>query len=481
MIRHIPRGYTVRHLLARRKERAALNTREGHVKDEQGFIVLRDRDTPFETKYVVHEHVAEKAGRHFDLRVEIDGEAVSWAVPMKGTRSHLSRFPKPGETWLAVRQPDHTVSYMSFEGNIPEGYGKGDVSIWAAGVCDVLRIENGNVHVRFYGGLKGDYVLVRSKGLQGLLVPKKYEPGDPWSKPKFTKREPERLQEYEDKGYVAENKIDGAALELVVIPGGYIRAFSHRISRRDGNLIEHTARLAHVTQSSRLPDLSGTRIRAEAWHRRGVGFLSGTLNSGVEKSRQLQGEYGPIQLACLDITHYKGRDVRALPDTERRTMLESVCGVLGPNVKPVERIQSGFRAAYENRIANKSIPSDGLVLKDPMAPFGESPYIKVKPHDTVDCEVTRVVEGLGKHSGRLGALTVRTSTGKDIQCGTGFSDAQRHWIWSHRDDVIGSIARVKFHFRGGETSHSGPRFDSWHPDDPAARMYAETEPAVAAG
>lgn len=65
---------------------------------------------------------------------------------------------------------------------------------------------------------------------------------------------------------------------------------------------------------------------------------------------------------------------------------------------------------------------EGLVLR---GPAGER--LKVKPVETYDVPVTGLVEGKGKHTGRMGALM--TPMGK---VGTGFTDEDREWFWAMR-------------------------------------------------
>lgn len=75
-----------------------------------------------EWEFAVQEHNAHRAGHHKDLRLG-DPEAqraYSWA---------LRYWPERGEKRLAKRQVDHTLEYMDFEGQIPEGYGAGEVRL----------------------------------------------------------------------------------------------------------------------------------------------------------------------------------------------------------------------------------------------------------------------------------------------------------------------------------------------------------------
>lgn len=76
---------------------------------------------------------------------------------------------------------------------------------------------------------------------------------------------------------------------------------------------------------------------------------------------------------------------------------------------------------------------DGLILRDTRSPWvagtarnGE--LIKVKPSVTLDLRCNGVIQGEGKHSGKLGAISV-SFNGVNSCVGTGFSDQQRDEFW----------------------------------------------------
>ena len=69
----------------------------------------------------VQRHDAHRAGLHYDLRLERDGVLKSWSIPkgMPTDKRHL-----------AIATSDHNMSWLDFDGDIPEGsYGAGKVSL----------------------------------------------------------------------------------------------------------------------------------------------------------------------------------------------------------------------------------------------------------------------------------------------------------------------------------------------------------------
>ncbi len=134
--------------------------------------------------FVVQKHAASHL--HYDLRLEVDGVLVSWAVPKGISKTY-------NEKRLAIQTEDHPLEYGKFEGIIPAGnYGAGKVEIWDAGTYDAIShkvsknpmrgaIKAGIVKVKFHGKkLKGTYALILLKNdsakKQWLLFRTKDEP-----------------------------------------------------------------------------------------------------------------------------------------------------------------------------------------------------------------------------------------------------------------------------------------------------------------
>jgi DNA ligase-1 len=102
------------------------------------------------------------------------------------------------------------------------------------------------------------------------------------------------------------------------------------------------------------------------------------------------------------------------------------------------------------RYANDQVVAgfEGIMIKELQAPYickRSTDWMKWKPVITVDLEVIDVEEGTGRNIGRLGALVCSgVDDGKEItvNCGSGFSDAQRDSLWADRSVVIGQTAEV---------------------------------------
>lgn len=120
-----------------------------------------DGAAPAGSSFVVQKHDATRL--HYDLRLELDGVMLSWAV---------TRGPSlvPGEKRLAVHVEDHPIAYNTFEGTIPKGqYGGGTVLIWDRGTWEPegdarKAMSKGHLDFRLAGEkLHGRFHLVRLK------------------------------------------------------------------------------------------------------------------------------------------------------------------------------------------------------------------------------------------------------------------------------------------------------------------------------
>lgn len=130
--------------------------------------------------FVIQKHDATRL--HYDFRLEINDVMPSWSIPKGPTLDNTVRR-------LAMRTPDHEMSYRTFEGVIPEGhYGAGPVMIWDTGLYTPEReirkgerelipdafegmkvmeegLKKGELKFTLYGKkLQGSFALVKTRG-----------------------------------------------------------------------------------------------------------------------------------------------------------------------------------------------------------------------------------------------------------------------------------------------------------------------------
>ena len=116
-------------------------------------------------RFVVQRHRATRL--HYDVRLEVAGVLVSWAVPRGPTLD-------PAQRRMAVHVEDHPIEYFDFEGVIPaKQYGAGDVIVWDWGTWEaeaptldaVAAIGAGELKFILDGQkLKGRFTIVRTSG-----------------------------------------------------------------------------------------------------------------------------------------------------------------------------------------------------------------------------------------------------------------------------------------------------------------------------
>ncbi|OKY77718.1 MAG: ATP-dependent DNA ligase 3'-phosphoesterase domain [Candidatus Methanohalarchaeum thermophilum] len=111
-------------------------------------------------RFVIQKHDATTL--HYDLRLEIEGVLKSWAVP-KGLPE------KKGEKNLAIQTEDHDLSYINFEGEIPEDeYGAGKVEIWDKGQYELKKKTDKEIKFKLNGDkVNSNFVLVKFKKENG--------------------------------------------------------------------------------------------------------------------------------------------------------------------------------------------------------------------------------------------------------------------------------------------------------------------------
>lgn len=425
-------------------------------------------DAPKTWEFGVHEHLAEKAGKHFDLRLgdPETGHAHSWA---------MRYWPKPGEAKLAVQQPTHTLKYMDFKGVIPEGYGKGKVNLARRDKMEVISSSSGHMRFNVYPG-KGveEYLIRKTKEgdwmLHNVTTSRDTAGGAqlPNSKPPYKARDPETLN-LEDPNTVLQAKIDGAhVLYQFKDTGRQARVLSYRPTERATGVIEHTQRLPDFAQKKVPKELKQTILRGELY---AVGTdgkalpperVGGILNAGVWKSRAKQEAEGKLVPAVFDVVQWQGKNVEKAPFAEKLKMLqEAVKAAPWLQIPRTAHTPEEKKKLFED-IDKGREPStiEGVIEwhKDKPIP------IKAKFRPEEDAFVKGVFQEKSSRGMAGGFTYSRTPEGPVAgRVGTGMSHALKKDLSLHPEKYIGLQARIAV-TRG----HAGraPSFQSWHLDQP---------------
>lgn len=202
-----------------------------HASPEPAGDPLRLRQEPGGApRFVVQRHRARRL--HYDLRLEIDGVLVSWAVPKGPTLD-------PGIRRAAFHVEDHPLEYLDFEEVIPAGqYGGGDVIVWDCGTWEPhdtddpgRAVLDGELHLDMHGHkLRGRFVLVHTTRRAGgedrwLLVHKHDEQAiqgwDPEDCPRsvLSGRTNEEVRAKPEREWRSELPAARASVELGSVPG----------------------------------------------------------------------------------------------------------------------------------------------------------------------------------------------------------------------------------------------------------------------
>ena len=117
-------------------------------------------------------------------------------------------------------------------------------------------------------------------------------------------------------------------------------------------------------------------------------------------------------------------------------------------VQPVERVECN--TDYEEiKAEHDAYVKDGY--EGAMIKFLDAPYkfgrghevMKLKAFHDVDLPVVGLLEGTGKHAGKLGSFQV-VYQGVEVQVGSGLTDDLREAIWSDQENFLGRIIEVRY-------------------------------------
>jgi bifunctional non-homologous end joining protein LigD len=401
-------------------------------------------------RFVVQEHSARRL--HWDLRLERDGVAVSWAVP--------NGIPlAPEENRKAVHTEDHPLEYLDFEGEIPAGeYGAGSVKIWDRGTYECHKWEPGKIVFSFDGErLSGRYALFRAGGEKDWMIHRIDPPPegrDPF--PDSVVPMLARLAKLpaSDEGWATEVKWDGVRAIAYCLPG--------RLGLQTRNLNDVTAQYPEVRRLTRRLGahdavLDGELVAFDENGRPSFERLQQRIHQTSESVVRRRMKSHPVTYIIFDLLYLDGHDLTGEPYRRRRELLE------GLELAGESWQTPGYSAgrAKELLAASAAQGLEGIVMKrlDSLYAPGKrtGSWLKVKNLGRQEFVIGGWQPGEGRRRNRLGSILLG-------YFGAGGSEGELHYAgkvgtgFSDRDlddltERLAPLAREANPFAGGK----GPR------------------------
>ncbi|MGI9628754.1 MAG: DNA ligase D [Longimicrobiales bacterium] len=419
--------------------------------------------------FVVQKHHA--SSLHWDLRLEMNGVLVSWAVP-KGPS------PNQQDKRLAVHVEDHPLEYADFEGVIPaDNYGAGPSIVWDRGIWHAVEDpDEGMVKGKLLFDLKGyklrgRWTLVRTKGgadnhwllikerdayedeeggtegypddsiFSGLTVDQLGAGGDhgaalrdqcveagaalaPFAGTDVSLMMAEsRDDPFSKKGWVFEIKYDGYRMLGELADG------SPTLISRNGNALTET--FPEVARAIRGLPYKSLIVDGEVVVHDEAGLPS---FQRIQKRGRIQRKADaqqasfalPATYYAFDLLAFEGYDLRPLPLTKRKELLKEVLPTVGP-IRYSDHIPERGVAMYEQVV--------GMGLEGVVAKRADSIYVgnrsnswlKIRAMHTEDFVVCGYTDAKSGEGG-FGALHLSQLDGEKWvyagRVGTGFTAKQ---------------------------------------------------------
>jgi bifunctional non-homologous end joining protein LigD len=407
-------------------------------------------------RFVVQEHSARRL--HWDLRLEHQGVAASWAIP--------NGIPEdPGENRKAVHTEDHPLEYLEWEGEIPEGeYGAGTMRIWDSGAYELEKWEQGKVVVNFDGErLRGRYALFRAgKSEKDWMIHRIDPPArerDPF--PENVAPMLARLSTLprDDGRWAVEVKWDGVRAIAYCRPG--------RLELRTRNLNDVTAQYPEVRRLSRQLGshdavLDGELVAFDESGRPSFERLQQRIHNTDQNVVRRRMKTHPVVYVIFDLLYLDGHDLTREPYNRRRDLLEAL-ELSGENWQT-----PGYSLGHAKELlaASKEQGLEGMMLKrvDSVYAPGKrtGAWLKVKNINRQEFVVGGWTPGEGRRRNQVGALLVgyfEDDGGKQVlryggKVGTGFTESDLTALTAR----LAPLERKQSPFGAGPKPPKGVRF-----------------------
>jgi bifunctional non-homologous end joining protein LigD len=411
-------------------------------------------------RLIVQHHFATRD--HYDLRLEIDGVLVSWAV----TRGPSAN---PRDRRLAVRTEDHPLDYATFEGLIPKGqYGGGTVILWEYATFSPINgdpaeaVRKGEIKFIAHGErMRGGWVLVRmhtkEKRENWLLIKERDEFAE--DDDSLTARFPKSVSTLRTRGqiekgaprkapaakaapklpafvapqlcsvsetppegdnWIYELKYDGYRLELATAGA------SAKLYTRSG--LDWSAKFAAIARDAAGLKCKSALIDGEAvvLDANGVSAFP-ALVSALEQRRS-----EAIQFVAFDLLSLDGVDLRKQALSKRQKALRKVVGEGSAHIRLAEHIAGDGQRVFAQAVAGGA---EGIIAKDRNAPYASRrshAWVKIKGYPRTDV----VIVGYKPSTKTGNFASLHAAVEEDGQwryvggVGTGYSAAQRASIFA---------------------------------------------------
>jgi bifunctional non-homologous end joining protein LigD len=407
-------------------------------------------------RFVVQEHSARRL--HWDLRLEHEGVAASWAIPNGIPES-------PDENRKAVHTEDHPLEYLSWEGEIPKGeYGGGTMVVWDSGTYELEKWEKGKVVVDFHGErLRGRYALFRAGKSEKDWMIHRIDPlereRDPFPESLVPMLARLSTLPRDDGKWAVEVKWDGIRALAYCRPG--------RVQLQTRNLNDVTVQYPEVRRISRALGahdavLDGEIVAFDENGKPSFERMQQRIHNTDENVIRRRMKTHPVVYVIFDLLYLDGEDLTCEPYTRRRELLEGL--ELSGDAWQTPGYSVG--QAKELLKASKEQGLEGVMLKrtDSIYCPGKrtGTWLKVKNVSRQELVIGGWTPGEGRRKEHLGALLVgyfERDGGKPVlryagKVGTGFKAADLTAIAAR----LAPLARKTSPFAAGPKPPKGAQF-----------------------